>query len=1156
MKSKTLKPTDDAGTAETERLRRSERERLRRSSTASSANAPPPKPISNRNAKEVSEATEVSVTSTSKIPASIKIKTTIAEMGKGKDHNENKESEEAQERSKEEKNKKEKEKEEEKEKETENVIEEKSTTTDSSNSSSEDSSTDDDEEEKDDKEEAGKDDEEKEEEAENEGTQTTISTLTRNTTTTDTATKPTIEDDPILEFDGKEDGNEDDPIEMDLDSGQKEKGIDEEDPISQFEDNTVTPTKHGTNIIPISGSKDYSKGNGRRSKKGLKEFEYVDYNNTISTWTPLTQKEWSTWDLEHPPGENHKFWTQKAPIILHALEFWILNNVRIDVPYMWHEEYKCHRNKPPKRPDHDSSLLAVRMPTIYDLYNNVKNKVEKNYGSYSQYSSEKFASEIKYHPKMEELKQKMTKENKLLTTAKKRFAIIRTAYKKLTIDSIATDQGITLSRMFSGEKTKIENCIKKNEAFKKQFSQLQKRLSEHVNEKVSLEKMDKSEFTEEEIESMKSAFTDASWAETYDENLLYNGGSTDSSTVGGTQTSHSSTANSPSTLPGQNKNTAQVAAHNAVDVTDTAIFQKESAATSQKDPSVSLLDDNRLPPERKVEFSLSKQLRDKLLDKKLTKFNWKKLENQNIDQHLSYMKFEPSVIASLNLDIRKEILLSSERLIENELKRWNKGCTNDIFEAEGTYMKFLREPPNIVCKIDDFKDSHVVTTLQTALENDFNDYRKKAQATMNNYTRAEAEYWKTKRFQTFQVETIGIIRLVVNETMIKSKWRNKINKILGKNFSPQEIKSVDNMTGWIYALTLVGDACTSILDWSDLRNTEEMFEKLTTNLKFPPRVTEQSYQAGTGMKIGTIILQSPNQHEWSVATTISNILSPIIGELSLGMKTKLYNCIINFKAAESTRTMQVTRSTVHITEKMYDILQRTDVDERLKAGKMVKTVFDAVLTHTMKSRKRLNASITESNSTKKSKTSSTKTKKQKTDTSATSATYISEKVKINDSSDSNQTTTNTPKSTTNTTTNTPKSALRNSNKNKDNKDKNKDDDNGDNRQNKHPKFTPPPPTGHHQQKDERIPIGHTYAGSNFNPAFRKTHYNPYDKQQYPRYNNNNNNHSPNRHNSPRRRSSHHHRQYSRGRSRSRSRSPIRENRYSSSSSSSKKYRRR
>ena len=273
------------------------------------------------------------------------------------------------------------------------------------------------------------------------------------------------------------------------------------------------------------------------------------------------------------------------------------------------------------------------------------------------------------------------------------------------------------------------------------------------------------------------------------------------------------------------------------------------------------------------------------------------------------------------------------------------------------------------------------------------------------------------------------------------------------------------------------------------------------------------------------------------------------------MKTKLYNCIINFKAAQSTRTMQTTRSTVHITEKMYDILQRTNVDERLKAGKMIKSVFDAVLTHTIKTQKRINASITEGNSTNKSNSNSKKLRKQKTGDPATSP--VSEKVKNDDSNDLNL-----PKSTTQTTTSTPKSALRKSSQphNKKLEESKNKNDNGDNdRHNNHPKFTPPPPTRHHQQRDERIPPGHTYAGVNFDPMYRKSgqqtperrvNHNPNNRHKS-RYNDSNNYSIPPpiRHSSPRRRSGHHHRQ------RSRSRSPVRENRYSSSSSS-KKYRHR
>ena len=54
--------------------------------------------------------------------------------------------------------------------------------------------------------------------------------------------------------------------------------------------------------------------------------DYVDYDKTIKLnhghHLPLTYKEWSNWDLEHPPGENHhKFWILKVPVILHKLEY-------------------------------------------------------------------------------------------------------------------------------------------------------------------------------------------------------------------------------------------------------------------------------------------------------------------------------------------------------------------------------------------------------------------------------------------------------------------------------------------------------------------------------------------------------------------------------------------------------------------------------------------------------------------------------------------------------------------------------------------------------------------------------------------------------------------------------------------------------------------
>ena len=128
----------------------------------------------------------------------------------------------------------------------------------------------------------------------------------------------------------------------------------------------------------------------------------------------------------------------------------------------------------------------------------------------------------------------MATEDNVLKKAKLRFTVIHTSYKKLTIENMATDCGIKLSRMYNDKKTKIESSKKKRDAFKKQFLQIHKRLLDHIAEKADLEKMDTKYFTEEEITHMKSAFTDAAWANTYKESLMYNGGFNSSSTVGGT----------------------------------------------------------------------------------------------------------------------------------------------------------------------------------------------------------------------------------------------------------------------------------------------------------------------------------------------------------------------------------------------------------------------------------------------------------------------------------------------------------------------------------------------------------------------------------------------------------------------------------------------
>jgi hypothetical protein len=35
--------------------------------------------------------------------------------------------------------------------------------------------------------------------------------------------------------------------------------------------------------------------------------EYRKDDGTVATWETMSEKQWESWDLDNPPGENHKF---------------------------------------------------------------------------------------------------------------------------------------------------------------------------------------------------------------------------------------------------------------------------------------------------------------------------------------------------------------------------------------------------------------------------------------------------------------------------------------------------------------------------------------------------------------------------------------------------------------------------------------------------------------------------------------------------------------------------------------------------------------------------------------------------------------------------------------------------------------------------------
>ena len=63
----------------------------------------------------------------------------------------------------------------------------------------------------------------------------------------------------------------------------------------------------------------YENGNGLQKQPLMLFNEYRKDDGTVATWETMSEKQWESWDLDNPPGENHKFWLLDAKIIINML---------------------------------------------------------------------------------------------------------------------------------------------------------------------------------------------------------------------------------------------------------------------------------------------------------------------------------------------------------------------------------------------------------------------------------------------------------------------------------------------------------------------------------------------------------------------------------------------------------------------------------------------------------------------------------------------------------------------------------------------------------------------------------------------------------------------------------------------------------------------
>ena len=167
----------------------------------------------------------------------------------------------------------------------------------------------------------------------------------------------------------------------------------------------------------------------------------------------------------------------------------------------------------------------------------------------------------------------------------------------------------------------------------------------------------------------------------------------------------------------------------------------------------------------------------------------------------------------------------------------------------------------------------------------------------------------------------------------------------GKKGTKRTDPSLANLTGITYLLLLTGDACQSILEWSDLSSETEMMNVLTAELSHPKIIDPENYSDGKDtVKIGTTVIYRPSIDDWTVATSTAKFLSPIISELSLGMKTKLYQKIVANKAFTAVNELKIRKDRIDCSAKILDVVQQNpSVQQAVLLQKSRKKLFNSLL---------------------------------------------------------------------------------------------------------------------------------------------------------------------------------------------------------------------
>jgi outer membrane biosynthesis protein TonB len=296
---------------------------------------------------------------------------------------------------------------------------------------------------------------------------------------------------------------------------------------------------------------------------------------------------------------------------------------------------------------------------------------------------------------------------------------------------------------------------------------------------------------------------------------------------------------------------------------------------------------------------------------------------------------------TLNHDTREIAKVISNVSQQIEVKRWNVVTKKQRYSEKGVFMKCIQRRPQVI-PIEELKQSpeckKLIQTMNVLVEK----FQTKAQDILTNYLKEEIKHYEEQRFTKLETNLRTLVRLHSTEVVTKLNEKKRMQMLLRGTANRNKL-TIDEVSGFAYLFLLTGEACTSLMEWAEIDNANNMMKALTRSLAFPKRIVETKTRDSNSVKIGNLTFTRPGDEAWNVATSIATDLHELVAEMTLGAKTGFYNTIMKSKGNKAVRDMRYTKETIDRTAAVTGVLlNANNIKERLDEAAKTKDLYNKI----------------------------------------------------------------------------------------------------------------------------------------------------------------------------------------------------------------------